>query len=57
MDNRPEGVYATWETYPPEPLAGGKPLLRIERVNGDGSVSTIVLTRDEARVLREAVRA
>lgn len=47
-----EGLYAKWIT------AGDQitPLLNIQRVNGDGSISRIVCTEDEARALIEPLK-
>jgi len=51
---RPEGVYCEWITYPPGfgPIPN---LLRIERVNGDCSVTRMTVTREEAAVIAEAI--
>lgn len=37
-DKRPEGVYCSWETYPPHSGLKNN-IFVIERVAGDGSVS------------------
>jgi hypothetical protein len=42
---RIEGLYAEWVTV------GDVPFLQVERVNKDYSITTISLTRAEARVL------
>lgn len=51
---RPEGVYCKWISYPPGGFEKNN-LLQIERVNGDCSVSTIVATRDEVKVILAAI--
>lgn len=48
--NRVEGVYCTWLEY------AGVRMLQIERVNGDCSVSKILATYDEAKVIAEALK-
>ncbi len=53
IDQRPEGVYCAWE-----PIEGvTASLLRIERVNGDGGVTTIRATREEALRIYLAIMA
>lgn len=55
MDPRPEGVYATWTMYPPEPLLGASPALVIERVFGDMTFARMILTPDEARTVAAVI--
>jgi hypothetical protein len=48
MDERSEGIYCAWETYPA--LSGLKDnIFTMERVCGDGSVITLSCARSEAR--------
>ncbi len=51
-DKRPEGVYVTKRTYPPEGdgMYSTK-LFNIQRVNGDCTVTGVEITKDEARSL------
>lgn len=44
MDQRPEGVYCSWVTYPPG-LTPNNNILHIERVNGDGTVTEFECAR------------
>ena len=50
MDSRPEGVYCRWESYPANSGMGNN-LMTIERVNGDGSGSSMTCTRKESEVI------
>lgn len=54
---RCEGVYVTTEVYPRPPMVGGITLTKIERVNGDCSVSSLSLTQDETKDLIEQLQA
>ena len=56
MDPRAEGVYCHWDTYPPEGGPYSRAVLTIERVNPNGSVSQLVVTRDEAKTIGEALK-
>jgi hypothetical protein len=47
-DERPEGIYLSSSTYPPNGGSTAATLYRIERVNGDRSVSSLELTRLDA---------
>jgi hypothetical protein len=48
---RPEGAYVSSSVY-----VGAAQLILIERVNGDCSVSSIEVTRDEAKVIVERMQ-
>lgn len=48
MDQRPEGVYLHWRTYPADCAITPDNILVIERVNGGGSVSRFQCAREEA---------
>lgn len=50
MDPRAEGVYCRWESYPANSGQGNN-LMTIERVNGDGSVSSVTCTQEESKVI------
>ncbi len=54
IDRRIEGVYCRWEDeeYPHHSGVFG---LVIERVNGDGTVSSFYCTDDEAEVIRKFI--
>lgn len=51
IDPRAEGVYCSWESYPPDTPGINDNILHIERVNGDGSVSTFECADSEADVI------
>lgn len=51
--DRPEGVYCKWISYP-EGFEKNN-LLQIERVNGDCSVTTMVVTTDEAKKIQRCI--
>lgn len=53
MDPRSEGVYCRWDEYP---TGSNMFLLVIERVNGDGSVTTLSCTKREAAYIDEFLR-
>jgi hypothetical protein len=55
-DDRPEGTYPQWETYPPGYRPGNN-LLIVERVNGNATVSRIVMPRSEALKLAKFIDA
>ncbi len=46
------GVFARWETYPPDGQSKLN-LLVIEHVNGDQTVSQLIITRRDAEALRQ----
>jgi hypothetical protein len=51
---RAEGVYCHWESYPPDTPGIENNILVIERVNGDGSVSTFSCAQGcESDAIRE----
>lgn len=52
---RGEGVYCHFETYPPESLMpySKNNLFVIERVNGDQTVTQLILTRAESKKVLE----
>jgi hypothetical protein len=52
-DPRPEGVYLSWETYPPECAIVKNNRLRIDKVHGDQSVTTFYCTSEESEEIRE----
>jgi hypothetical protein len=55
-DERPEGVYCHWETYPPDPYNDGAMkdnILVLERVCGDQSVLSWECARSEAVTIQE----
>lgn len=54
-DPRAEGVYAKWIKYPPEPLIGSTDLFQIEYVNGNQTVTSIVMTCKEFHELYQAM--
>lgn len=53
MDPRAEGVYCRWDEYP---TGSNIYFLVIERVNGDGSVTTLSCTKREAAYIDEFIR-
>lgn len=48
MDQRAEGVYCHWESYPVNTPGVENNILVIERVNGDSTVTTFSCSRSEA---------
>lgn len=45
MDERPEGVYCSWVSYPPDTPSDN--IFHVERVNGDGSVTQFECARGD----------
>jgi cob(I)alamin adenosyltransferase len=55
--SRPEGAYASLIPYPERGLIGSTDLVKLERVNGDCSISEIMVTLEEASSLIQQLRA
>lgn len=53
MDERAEGVYCSWESYPPNTPGIENNLLLLERVTGNGTVETFTCTRDETQSIMD----
>lgn len=51
MDERAEGVYCHWESYPPETPGIENNIFVAERVCGDATVARFECTRHETRAL------
>lgn len=55
MDQRPEGVYCSWVTYPENSYLKDT-ILHIERVCGDGSVLVFECARSESKTILQFLK-